>query len=107
MDKATGKLVATKEESAVDLSESEAWSLHEEEVTGKPVAEKTVTGKLQAASKSDQPGGPKTERTEWSHYLQVSPTTIHGMEAVFSIVRKIYGREHDDPMEDLDVNAAI
>ena len=37
MDTATGKLVATKEESGdVDLSESETWS--EEDVTGKPVA---------------------------------------------------------------------
>ena len=25
-------------------------------------------------------------------------------DAVFSITRKIYGREHDDPMDDLDVN---
>ena len=29
------------------------------------------------------------------------------METVFSIVRKIYEREPADPMEDLDVNAAI
>ena len=29
------------------------------------------------------------------------------MEAVFSIVWGIYGREHDDPMNDLDVNMAI
>ena len=29
------------------------------------------------------------------------------MEAVFSIVRGIYGREHDDPMDDLDLNMAI
>ena len=28
-------------------------------------------------------------------------------EAVFSIVRDIHGREHDDPMDDLDVNMAI
>ena len=29
------------------------------------------------------------------------------MEAVFSIVRRIYGREHDDPVNNLDVNVAI
>ena len=29
------------------------------------------------------------------------------MEAVFSIVREIYGREHDDPMDDLDVNMSM
>ena len=29
------------------------------------------------------------------------------MEAVFSIVRNICGREHDDPVDDLDVNMDI
>ena len=42
-----------------------------------------------------------------SHNLHVSPVTIHHKEAVFSIVRKIYGREHDDPADDMDVNMAI
>ena len=36
-----------------------------------------------------------------------SPATIHHTEAVFSIVRRIHGREHDDPVDDLDVNMAI
>ena len=31
------------------------------------------------------------------------PATIHHTEAVFSIVRETYGREHDDPMNVLDV----
>ena len=43
MDTATGKPVATEEESGdVGLSESETGS--EEDVTGKPVAYKTATG---------------------------------------------------------------
>ena len=37
----------------------------------------------------------------------MSPAAIHHTEAVFSIVREIYGREHDDLMDDLDVNMAI
>ena len=37
----------------------------------------------------------------------MSPATVHHMEAMFSVVRNTYGREHDDPMDDLDVNAAI
>ena len=54
MDTATGKLVATKEESwDVDLSESETWS-QEEAVTERPVACKTATGKPNASSKSDR-----------------------------------------------------
>ena len=36
----------------------------------------------------------------------MSPATIHHAEAVFSIVKEIYGRGRDDPMDDLDVNMA-
>ena len=65
MDKATGKLVATKEESGdVVLSESETGS--EENVTGKPVAYETATGQPHASSKTDCQGSPKAEKTEWS-----------------------------------------
>ena len=106
MDTATEKPVATKEESGdVDLSESETES--EEDVTEKPVAYKTASEKPYASSKSDCQGGPKAEKIEWSHNLHVSPATIHHTEAVFSIVREIYGRKHDDLMNDLDVNMAI
>ena len=68
-----------------------------------PVAETTVTGKPNASSKSDHPRSPKAERIEWSHNLHMSPATVHHMEAVFSIVRKIYERGPDDPTDDLDV----
>ena len=67
MDTATGKLVATKDESGdVDLSYSETWCFHEE-VTERRVAYETATGKPYASCKSDCQGGPKAERTEWSH----------------------------------------
>ena len=49
----------------------------------------------------------KLKEKEWSHNLHVCPATIHHTEAVFSIVRVIFGRGHDDTMDDLDVNAAI
>ena len=71
------------------------------------VGYKIVVVKPVASSESDHPGSPKAERKEWPHNLHVSPATAHHTEAVFSIVRKIYEREHDDPMEDLDVNMAI
>ena len=59
MDTATEKPVATKEESGdVDISESEIGS--EEDVTGKPVAYTTATGKPYASSKSDCQGSPKS-----------------------------------------------
>ena len=106
MDTATVKPVATNKESGdVDLSESETAS--EEDVSRKPVAYKTATGKPYASSKSDCQEGPKAERIEWSHNVHVSPATLHHTEAVFSIVRVIYGREHGDPMDDLDVNISI
>ena len=89
----------------MDLSGSETGN--EENVTGKPVAYKTATEKPAASSKSDCRGGLKAERIEWSNNLHVSPATVHRTEAVFSIVREVYGREHDDPVEDLDVHMAI
>ena len=95
MDKAMGEPVATKEESGtVDLSESETWSFQEEEVTVKPVAYKTATRK---------PGA----RKEWPHNLHMSPATVPHTDAVFSIVRKYTKESPVDPVEDLDVNAAV
>ena len=59
-----------------------------------------------ASSSVDQQSQKNTEAT-WDHYLQMSPDTSHCMEAVFSRVREIYGRQLGDPMEDLNVNLAI
>ena len=107
MDKATVKPVATKEESDdVDLSESETWSFHEEEMTERLVAYRTAKGKPGAPSESENSGNPKAERKDWTHNLHISPDTAPHMETVFSIVRKIYEREPADPMDDLDVNMA-
>ena len=108
MDTATVKLVATKDESGdVNISKSETSSHQEEAVLGRPIARKKTTAKPYATSVSDCWGSPKAEKTEWSHNQHVSPATIHDLEAVFSIVRGIHGREHDDPLDDLDVNVAI
>ena len=67
----------------------------------------TVTGKPGASSKSENSGNPKAERREWPHNLHISPATVPRTDAVFSIVRKNFEREPADPMEDLDVNAAV
>ena len=66
-----------------------------------------VTGKPHAPCKSPCQRRTKAEKIEWSHSLQVSPATTHHEEAVFSNVTVIYGRERDDPMNDLDLNMAI
>ena len=89
------------------FSESETWSLQEEPVLGRPISCKKGTGESNASRKSDHPGSPKAEGKQWSHNPHVSPATVHHTEAVFSIVKEIYGREHDDPMDDLDVNMAV
>ena len=108
MDTATGKPLATKEESGdVDLSQSQTWRFQEEAVLVRPIVCKKATVKPNAPSQSACQGRPKAEKTEWSHNLRVSPATIHLLGAGFSIVREIYGREHDDPMHDLGVNMAI
>ena len=59
-----------------------------------------------ASSSVDQESQKDTDVT-WDHYLHISPNTSHCMEAVFSMVRKIYGKQPGDPMEDLNVNLAI
>ena len=62
MEKVAGKTVATKEESGtVDLSESETWCFHEEEVTERLVAYKTATWKIGASSNSLNSGNPRAE----------------------------------------------
>ena len=58
-----------------------------------------------ARSSVDQESQKNMEPT-WDHHLQLSPDTSHYMEAVFSMVRKIYGKPPGDPMEDLNVNLA-
>ena len=91
----------------MDLSGSETWIFQEKAVLVKPIICKRATGKPNASSKSDCQGGPKAERKKWSHNLHVSPATVHNTEAVFSIVKWMYGREHDDLMDHLDVNMAF
>ena len=58
----------------------------------------------QAEENSEGSGNPAAGT--W-YYLHISPDTSHYMEAVFSMVRKIYGKQPGDPMKDLDVNLAI
>ena len=80
----------------------------EEAVLGRPIAcKKKLRRNPNTSSESDHPSTPKAKRKEWSHNLHVSPATVHHTEAFFSTVRGIYGREHDDLMDDLDVNVAI
>ena len=59
-----------------------------------------------ASSSVDRESQKNTE-AKWDHCVPISPDTSHFMEAVFSMVRKIYGKQPGNPMEYLRVNLAI
>ena len=59
-----------------------------------------------ASSSVDQESQKDTEAT-WDHCLHITPNTSHYVEAVFSMVRKIYGRQLGDAVKDLNVDVAI
>ena len=92
----------------MDFSESESLSFQEEAVLERPIACNKATEKPDASSKSDHPGNPTAKRKEWSHtvYTCLQPQLTVRKQS-FSIVGEIYGRVHDDPMDDLDVDMAI
>ena len=85
-----------------DNAAAETWYYKEEPVAqnskawGKPLAHG-------ARSSVDQESQQNTEAT-WDHYLAGHTAQ---MEAVFSMVTKIYGKPPGDPMEDLNVNLAV
>ena len=109
MDKATVKLVATKEEwCTVDLSESETWSFHDEAATGRPVAYKNSYRETWSIQQIRKLGKSKKLKEKNGHIICtcLQPQCLT-LKAVFSIVRKIYEREPDGSMEDLNVNAAV
>ena len=95
MKKVAGKLVATDQKSGtVDLSESETWSFHEDEVT------QNSHRKLQQFRKLGK-------SWSWKKGMAIQSYRRASHVSVFSIVRKIYEREPTDNMEDLDVNVAL
>ena len=86
-----------KSQESWEFSESESWSNHEKEVTGKPVAPRSSenSGKSIAGSR------------KWPHNFHMSPAAVPHMEKVYSIVRQIYGRSPTDDLNDFDENNAF
>ena len=72
------------------------------EACRKPVAGETPESISSAFQKSQN-----NKEATLEHFVAISPQTISCTEAVYDMVRKIYGRPSDDPMEDLDVHVAI
>ena len=80
MDDSAEKFVATEENQVLwEFSESESWSVHEDEVTGEPVAYKSA-GKPAASSISENSGNPEAERRKWPHnFLHIlGSRVLHG-----------------------------
>ena len=93
-----GETCRNRQESGImGFSESESWSCHEKEVTGKPVASRT-SGNSQIS---------KAGSRKWPHNFHRSPAVLPDMGKVYSIVRKIYGRSPTDDLNGLDVNTAV
>ena len=59
------------------------------------------------ASSSVDQESQKIRKRRGTTILHISPDTSHCTEAVFSMVKKIFGKPPGDPMEDLNVNSAI
>ena len=96
--RSVGKPAATdKSQESWGFSESESWSDHEKEVTGKLV----VRPELLALQRI-----PWLEAEKWPHNFPKSPAVVPHMGKVYSIVRKIYGRSPTDNLNDLDVITA-
>ena len=103
-----GTPIATEENQVLwEFSASESFSIHEDEVTGEPVAYKKSAEKPAASSISENSGDPKAERKKWPHNFYISSKVVPYMDNAHSIVRKTYDRGPTDEMEDLNVNAAI
>ena len=110
--KAAEKPPSHQEEDSEDSDnpEAEMWYYEGKQVTEEPIAQDSnawVQLHAHGASSSVDKESQKDTEATWNHYLQISTNTSHHMEAVFSMVRKIYGRQPGDPMKDLNVNLAI
>ena len=104
MDESAEKPVATEENQVLwEFSESESWSIDEDEVTGKPVAYKKARRNLRLPVL----GNPKAERRKWPHNFYISSAVLSHMDKLCSIVRKTFDGGPTDEMDDFNVNAAI
>ena len=107
-EKQQGNLTHDKEQISeeTDDPECEPWSYkpvaQTHEACGKPLAGVTAESISSAFQKSQN-----NKEATLEHFFAISPQTISFTEAVYDMVRKIYGRPSDDPMEDLDVKVAV
>ena len=90
MDRVAGKLAATDEsQEFCEFCESESWSNHEKEVTGKPVAHENVTGKLVASRNLEDSGNPNAGNKKWPHIFHLSSAVVPHMESLFDLQKDL------------------
>ena len=89
-----------------DDSESEPWydkpGARTNEACGKPLAGETAESISSSFQKSQN-----HKAATWNNCLQLSIPANKFTNAVFSMVWNIYGKYHDESMDDLDVHLAI
>ena len=110
MDESVEKLVATEENQVLwEFSESESWSIHENEVTGKLVAYKKKARRNLRLPVFQKNQGILKLKERNGHIISTYPSSavVSHMDKVYSIVRKTYGRGPMDEMDDPNGNAAI
>ena len=85
-----------------DNPDAEIWYYKEKQVTEEPVVQnRKAWGQPLAhgASSSVEKESQKDTEATWKHCLQISPHTSHFSQAVFSMIRELYGRQPGDSME--------
>ena len=99
MERVEGRPAATDESQELwEFSESESWSNHEKEVTGKPVA----------SMNSENLGNPITESMKWLENFHMSSAMVPHMEKVFSRSQgKFTTAVPRTTLDDLDVNTVF
>ena len=89
MDESSGILVATEDKQVLwECSESESWSIHEDEVTGKLVAYTEGAGKPAASSISENSGNLVAEKRKRPHNFYISSAVVSHTDTVYSIAKK-------------------
>ena len=103
-----GNLTHEKEKISEESDDSESMPWYYRPVAqtnegcGKPLAGETAESISSAFQKSQN-----NKEATLEHFFAIQPQTISCTEGVYDMVRKIYGRPPDDPVEDLDENVAI
>ena len=74
------------------ISESESWSVHEDEVTCKPVAYKKGAVKLAASSIPENSGNPKAEIRKWHIFLHLLGSRVLHRQSLFDCEKDLRSR---------------